>query len=117
VHVNAYLLLVADPFPRFRGWPGTYPIDLEAPPPAPQSRWKTFFRIVLAIPALVLASVLGVVGLIVAVVGWFVALAVGRMPKGMRDLGAYCLRYQAQTYGYLLLLTDRYPSLASRAVS
>jgi hypothetical protein len=24
----------------------------------------------------------------------------------------YCLRYQAQTYAYLLLLTDRYPSLA-----
>jgi 2-(1,2-epoxy-1,2-dihydrophenyl)acetyl-CoA isomerase len=117
VHVNAYFLLVADPFPRFRGWAGTYPIDLEAPPPGPQSRWKTFFRIVLAIPALVLASVLSVVGLIVAVVGWFVALAVGRMPKGMRDLGAYCLRYQAQTYGYLLLLTDRYPSLASRAAA
>jgi 2-(1,2-epoxy-1,2-dihydrophenyl)acetyl-CoA isomerase len=115
VHVNAYLLLVADPFPRFRGWAGTYPIDLETPLPGPQSRWKTFFRIVLAIPALVLASVLGVVGAIVAVVGWFAALAVGRMPKGMRDLGAYCLRYQAQTYGYLLLLTDRYPSLAARA--
>ena len=115
VHVNAYLLLVADPFPRFRGWPGTYPIDLETPPPVPQSRWKTFFRIVLAIPAVVLASVLGVVGAIVAFVGWFAALAVGRMPKGMRDLAAYCIRYQAQTYGYLLLLTDRYPSLAQRA--
>ncbi len=115
VHVNAYILLVADPFPRFRGWPGTYPIDLEVPPPGPQSRWKTVFRLVLAIPALVLASVLSVVSLVIAVIGWFAALAVGRMPKGMRDLSAYCLRYQAQTYGYLLLLTDRYPSLASRA--
>ena len=26
---------------------------------------------------------------------------------------AYCLRYQAQTYAYLFLLTSRYPSLAS----
>jgi hypothetical protein len=31
----------------------------------------------------------------------------------MRDLMAYCLRYQAQTYAYLLLLTSRYPSLES----
>ena len=31
----------------------------------------------------------------------------------MRDLMAYCLRYYAQTYAYLLLLTDRYPTLAS----
>ena len=115
VHVQAYVLLVADPFPGFRGWPGTYPIDLEAPQPVPQSRWKTAFRLVLAIPALVLASTLGVVASVISVIGWFIALAVGRMPKGMRDLAAYCLRYQAQAYGYLLLITDRYPSLAVRA--
>ena len=34
------------------------------------------------------------------------------MSQGMRDLQAYCLRYQAQTYGYLLLLTQRYPSFS-----
>ena len=31
------------------------------------------------------------------------------MPQGFRDLEAYSLRYAAQTYGYLVLLTDRYP--------
>ncbi len=36
----------------------------------------------------------------------------GRLDKGIRDLLAYCLRYQAQTYGYLLLLTQRYPSFS-----
>ena len=41
------------------------------------------------------------------------SLALGRLPKGMRDLIAYCIRYQAQTYAYLFLLTSRYPSLAS----
>jgi hypothetical protein len=34
------------------------------------------------------------------------------MSKGMRDLLAYCLRYQAQTYGYVMLLTQRYPSFS-----
>ena len=47
-------------------------------------------------------------------IGWFAALAIGRMPRGMRDLMAYCLRYQAQTSAYLVLLTSRYPSLAER---
>ena len=51
--------------------------------------------------------------IVVAVIGFFTALAIGRMPKGMRDLMAYCLRYNAQTLAYLLLLTDRYPTLAS----
>jgi len=48
---------------------------------------------------------------VVAAVGWFAALAIGRMPRGMRDLVGYCVRYQAQTYAYLFLLTPRYPSL------
>jgi hypothetical protein len=50
---------------------------------------------------------------VVAFLGAFYALGTGRSPRGFRDLSAYCLRYQAQTYAYLLLLTDRYPTLAA----
>jgi 2-(1,2-epoxy-1,2-dihydrophenyl)acetyl-CoA isomerase len=113
IHVYAYTYLIADPYPSFRGWYGTYPVDLDVAPPAPQTRWKTFFRLPLAIPAYVLGYVLGLVMVVVAVVGFFTSLAIGRMPKGMRDLMAYSLRYNAQTLAYLLLLTDRYPTLAS----
>jgi Domain of unknown function (DUF4389) len=112
-HVYAYVLLVANPWPRFSGRPGTYPIDLEIDPPEPQPRLVTLFRIILVIPAYVFSAVLGTVAQVIAFVGWFVCLFLGRMPKGMRDLIAYCLRYQAQTYAYLFLLTSRYPSLAS----
>ncbi len=112
-HVYSYLWLVADPFPGFRGWYGTYPVDLVIDPPQPQARWKTLLRLPLAIPAYVLLTVFGTVLEVVAVIAWFIAIALGRVPKGMRDLMAYCLRYNAQTYAYLLLLTDRYPTLAS----
>jgi 2-(1,2-epoxy-1,2-dihydrophenyl)acetyl-CoA isomerase len=112
-HVSAYTLLIADPYPGFRGWFGTYPVDLDVAPPEPQRRLVTLFRIVLVLPAYALTAVLATVVQVIAVVGWFVCLALGRMPKGMRDLSAYCLRYQAQTLAYLYLLTDRYPSLAS----
>jgi 2-(1,2-epoxy-1,2-dihydrophenyl)acetyl-CoA isomerase len=113
IHVQAYVWLVADPFPPFRGWYGTYPVDLDVAPPAPQARWKTLLRLPLAIPAFVLMTVLLTVLEILGLITWFVALALGRAPRGMRDLMAYCLRYYAQTYAYLLLLTDRYPTLAS----
>jgi hypothetical protein len=112
-HIYAYLLLVANPWPRFSGRPGTYPVDLELDPPERQNRLVTFFRILLVVPAYVFAVVLGTVAQVLALVGWFVCLVLGRMPKGMRDLIAYCLRYQAQMYAYLFLLTSRYPSLAS----
>jgi hypothetical protein len=110
-HVSAYLYLIANPYPKFSGAPG-YPIDLEVDPPRPQHRLATLFRIILAIPALIVAGALLQVAHIIGFLGWFVCLAIGRMPKGMRDLSAYCLRYAFQTYGFVYLLTSRYPSFA-----
>jgi hypothetical protein len=103
----AYLGIVADPYPSFTGVPG-YPVDVEID----QSRLTIFFRLLLAVPALLVTSVLQYLFEIVAVLAWFYALFTGRANDGMRNLQAYCLRYQAQTYGYVLLLTGRYPSFA-----
>jgi hypothetical protein len=115
-HVYAYLYFVADPFPSFRGWAGTYPVDLAVDPPGRQARWKTLFRIVLVLPAYVFTVVLQYVLYVVAFLGGIYALFAGRYPRGFRDLSAYTLRYTAQTWGYLLLLTDRYPTLASSGI-
>jgi hypothetical protein len=111
LHLYAYLLLLANPWPPFRGRPG-YPVDVELDDARSQSRAGVFFRLVLAVPALVFASVLQVVLYTIAFLGWFASLALGRLPEGMRELGAYCLRYQTHTVAYLLLLTSAYPSLA-----
>ena len=112
VHVNAYLYYAADPYPSFRGWAGTYPVDLDIEPPGPQPRWKTLLRIVLAIPAYVFAYALSYVVGLMSYLGWVFALVTGRYPRGFRDFAAYWLRFQAQTLAYLLLVTDRYPALA-----
>jgi len=112
-HVYAYVYLVSDRYPPFRGWAGTYPVDLAIDPPGRQDRWKTLLRIVLVLPAWVLTTVLQYVLIVVAFLGAIYALFMGRDPKGFRDLSAYALRYSAQTWSYLLLLTDRYPTLAS----
>jgi hypothetical protein len=108
-HVIAYLYVVGRKFPGFTGRAGSYGIDVEIDPPADQNRWKTLFRLFLAIPALLLGSALGGVAFVVAFLGWWYALVKGRMPDGLRNLGVACLRYSAQTYAYLFLLTDRYP--------
>jgi hypothetical protein len=111
-HLSAYVFLVADPWPPFLGEPGSYPVDLRIEPSAPQSRLTVFFRFLLAIPALLLCYVFRLVNQVIAFLGWFYCLALGRMSRGMRDLSAWMLRYEFQTYGYMLLLTGRYPSLA-----
>ncbi len=111
-HLSSYVLLLADPWPPFGGAPGTYPIDLRVDPAAPQSRLTVFFRTLLAIPALLLCYVFRLVNQLVAFLGWFYCLFTGRMHGGMRDISAWMLRYELQTYGYLFLLTGRYPSLS-----
>jgi hypothetical protein len=107
-HVYAYQFILADPYPPFSG-SSPYPVDLHVEPAAPQSRVTVFFRFFLAIPALIIAGVLRYLGLAVAIIGWFASLFMGRMPKGLRDTGAWTLRVDQQTYAYLSLLTDRYP--------
>jgi hypothetical protein len=109
-HVRAYMLLVADPFPPFTGKPGTYPIDVEVDGPQPQNRLTVFFRWILAVPALLLAYVLGYLNQLLAVFSWFIALVLGRVPEGIRNFAALAIRIETQTYGYLALLTARYPS-------
>ena len=84
-------------------------MDARIAPPAPQNRWITGFRIILAIPGIIVNSALGWALLIAAVLTWFVALVRGTAPWGLRNLSAYTLRYDAQTVAYLLLLTDAYP--------
>jgi Domain of unknown function (DUF4389) len=109
LQVGAFLYLVGNPFPGFVGEPGKYPIELHVADRARQNRWTVLFRLILAFPALLLAGVFAQVLVVVAVLGWFASLFTGQMPLGLRNLGAFALRYIAQTYAYVLLLTDAYP--------
>jgi hypothetical protein len=109
LHVYAYLMLVGNPFPGFGGAAGAYPLDLEVSGPERQNRWKTGFRILLAIPAFLVDGALGGAVVASAVLTWFYALVKGSAPWGLRNLSAYALRYDAQTQAYLVLLTDAYP--------
>jgi hypothetical protein len=107
--VYAFLFLVANPFPGFGGSPGGYPLDTLIAQPVRQNRWAVLFRGLLALPALALVSVYWALGSLLAFFGWFASFVRGRMPRGMRNAAAMALRYQAQTIGYLLLLTPSYP--------
>jgi hypothetical protein len=107
--VYAYILLIADPFPGFGGKPG-YPVEIEVDPAQPQNRWTVGFRIFLAIPAFIIAGIFGYLNRILALFSWFVALVLGRVPEGLRNVAAFALRFEQQTAGYTLLLTGRYPS-------
>jgi len=108
-HVYAYLYLIANPFPGFAGSPASYPVEALLAQSGVQNRWKVAFRILLAIPAIIVAGAYSGVLWTVAVLAWFAALVTGSMPEGLRNAGALALGYGVQLGGYLLLLTDSYP--------
>ena len=110
-HLRAYVLLIADPYPGFTGREGSYPIDLDVAPPEDQNRLTVLFRIILAIPALFVTNILSHLSELLAIFSWFIALVTGRVPEGLRNFAALALRFETQTYAYVLLLTGRYPSL------
>jgi hypothetical protein len=111
-HVSAYMFLIADPYPGFYllNQKQDYPIDLEVDPPDVQNRWTVGFRIILAIPAVLVMQILRNLSGILAVFSWFIALITARVPEGLRNFAAFALRYETQTYAYIALLTPRYPS-------
>ena len=108
-HVVAFAAVVGRQFPGFVGREGSYPIDVTIALPARQRRLGVLLRLVLVVPAAILGSAYLGIGLVVALLCWFAALVTGRVPRGLRDLGAVALRYQAQAYAYAFLLTSRYP--------
>jgi hypothetical protein len=108
-HVNGYLYFLADPYPGFLG-DRPYDADLSIAPPARQNRWITFFRGILSIPAHIVAYFLGLLLAVLWVIAWVVGMITGAIPEGMRNLIAWIIRFSQQTYGYVMLLTDRYPN-------
>lgn len=78
-------------------------------PPQPQRRVTVAFRLVLAIPVLLIAGVLSTAALAVIVVAWFAALFTARVPAGITDFLVQVLQYQARAYGYVGLLSGTYP--------
>jgi hypothetical protein len=108
--VLAYTYLLSDPYPSFGGSDDpAYPVRMSFQRLDEYSRLKTFFRIVLAIPIVIVRYVMGLLLEIGAVAGWFVVLITGKMPRGLFDLMVLANSYTARSDAYLFLLTETYP--------
>jgi hypothetical protein len=109
--VTAYAALLSDPYPPFGGSDSRdYPVRMQFAGPLPHySRLKTFFRLILAIPLMVLRYVMTLLMEIGAVAAWAVIVVTGKMPRGLFDLMVLANSYTARSDAYLYLLTETYP--------
>jgi hypothetical protein len=107
--VMSYLWLLTDRWPSFSE-SAEDQVRVDLPGPQPLNRAAVLFRVILVIPAAILASLLGSGLAVAGFFIWLIVLIRGRVPQPVFDAGASVERYQTRFYAYLALLTARYPS-------
>jgi hypothetical protein len=83
-----------------------------APQLANRNRLTVAFRIILAIPQVIVVALLSVVALVAGLIAFFAVLFTGRWPDGLRDFVIKVMRWGVRVQAYFLLLTDEYPPFA-----
>ena len=114
VRISAWIYLQTDQWPPFGlSDDPSYPIRINFPPPAEkQSRLKAFFRIILALPVLIVYTyAVAYVTLLAGLVAWLTIVFRGYLPEGINDMLTYCHSLQARVLGYVAILTDDYPPI------
>ncbi|MEX0783017.1 MAG: DUF4389 domain-containing protein [Dehalococcoidia bacterium] len=86
-----------------------YPVTVDVDDAKEQNRLSVLLRIIFAIPALLVAAVIGLVAAVVAVIAWFAILITGKFPAGMLSFVVGALRWTTRVSAYCYLLTDKYP--------
>jgi Domain of unknown function (DUF4389) len=110
-------LVTSDPYQAYPSFPAGAPLRLVEEPavqliavgPHKQRRLTVAFRAILCIPHSFVLAFLNLAGVVVAFLGWWGALFMGRLPAfAVRYLSGLA-RWNARYYGYFYLLTDDYP--------
>jgi hypothetical protein len=94
--------------------PGDYPrvrVDVR-PEVENRNRLTVGFRIILAIPQLLIISILALAAVVAAVIALFFVLFTGRWPEGLRQFVLDVVGYWVRVESYVLLLVDQYPPFA-----
>jgi hypothetical protein len=111
IRTSAWVYLQTDEWPPFGiSEDDAYPIRVRvAPRQERYSRLKVFFRIILALPLLILLYAVGYMHAMLAIVAWLTIVFRGYLPEGAHNAMTFCNSFYARVYGYLALLTDAYP--------
>jgi hypothetical protein len=89
--------------------------ELDITPPARQRRLTVLLRLLLLIPQFIVLAVLGFLTFFAAILAWFAALALGRLPDWAASYLAGYVVYTTRVYASLYLLVDSYPPFSFTA--
>jgi hypothetical protein len=108
--VQAYTALLTDKYPPFSlDDDPAYPVRLITRPTR-LNRAAVFFRVILVIPAGIVAGVTAFGLGILSFFGWLIAIFTGKLPDSWHEAFSTILRYYIRYLGYYLMITPEYPA-------
>lgn len=78
-----------------------------------RNRLTVAFRIILAIPHLIVSQVWGYLAQVLAVIQWFIIVFTGKRNEGLWNLQQSWLGYYSRVLGYTSLMFDPYPAFGT----
>jgi Domain of unknown function (DUF4389) len=87
-----------------------YPVAYEADFNPEPNRWSTFFRLILAIPWLIVAYVYLLAAFFTHLFAWVSVVILGRYPQWLYNFNSGVVRYLVRTNAWVYLQTDAWPS-------
>ncbi len=108
VRAVAYTALLRDEYPPFGE--GAYEASLWLSRPVePRNKVSVGFRLMLALPHIVVVALLSLAWAVSTIVAWLWIILGGEYPVGLYNFGVGALRWTTRVEAYLLLLHDEYP--------
>lgn len=86
-----------------------YPITYEADFKPEPNRWTTFFRLLLAIPWVIVAAFWGIVFIFTHLIAWIAIIVLGRYPQWLYDVNSGIVRFSIRVSAWIYLQTDEWP--------
>ena len=86
-----------------------YPVQYEADYNREPNRWTTFFRLLLAIPWLIVGAFWGLLMIFTHLFAWVAIVVLGRYPQWLYDFNSGVVRFGVRTSAWIYLQTDEWP--------
>ncbi|HXS47533.1 MAG TPA: DUF4389 domain-containing protein [Solirubrobacterales bacterium] len=86
-------------------YPIAYEVDFNPEP----NRWTTFFRLILAIPWLIVAVFWGILLAFTHLFAWVAVVILGRYPQWLYEFNSGVLRFSIRVTAWIYLQTDVWP--------
>jgi hypothetical protein len=92
-----------------------HPVQFDVVWQPERNRLTTFFRLILAIPHIVVLAVVGIAEYVVTIIAWVAILITARYPHGLRRFSVWYIVYATRVHAWLALLCDDFPPFGGTA--